>query len=55
MSQENVIKFFGCNTPVVFKVVNIDPQGSIGPSQESITSHGVEWGSMNNCWSLLEE
>jgi len=27
--------------PVVLKVVDIDPQGSIGPS------NGVEWGSLN--------
>jgi len=46
---------------VVLKVVDIDPQGSIGPSKGSINSHGVEWGSlngqgsMNNCWGLLEQ
>jgi len=22
-------------------------------SKESINSHGVEWGSLNNCWGLL--
>jgi len=32
---------------VVLKLVDIDSQGSIGPSKESINSHGVEWGSMN--------
>jgi len=30
---------------VVLKVVDIDPQGSIGPSKGSINSHVVEWGS----------
>jgi len=35
------------------KVVDIDPQGSIGPSNGSINSHGVEWGSLNNFWGLL--
>ena len=46
---------------VVFKVVDIDPQGSVGPSERSINSHGVEWGhrmargSMNKCWGLLEQ
>ena len=34
-------------TSVVLKVVDIDPQGSIGPSKGSINSHGVEWGSLN--------
>jgi len=34
-------------TPVVLKVVDIEPQGSIGPSKGSINSHGVEWGSLN--------
>ena len=34
--------------PVVLKVVDIDPQGSIGPSKGSINSHGVEWGSLNS-------
>jgi len=33
--------------PVVLKVVDIDPQGSIGPSKGSINIHGVEWGSLN--------
>jgi len=32
---------------VVLKVVDIDPQGSIGRSKGSINSHGVEWGSLN--------
>jgi len=32
---------------VVLKVVDIDPQGSIGPPKGSINSHGVEWGSLN--------
>jgi len=32
---------------VVLKVVDIDPQGSIGQSKGSINSHGVEWGSLN--------
>jgi len=46
---------------VVLKVVDIEPQGSIGPSKGLINSHGVEWGSlngqgsMNNCWGLLEQ
>jgi len=43
--------FVLCNkilfVPVVLKVVDIDPQGSIGPSKGSINSHGVEWGSLN--------
>jgi len=29
---------------MVLKVVDIDPQGSIGPSKGLINSHGVEWG-----------
>jgi len=33
--------------PVVLKVVDIDPQGSTGPSKESINTHRVEWGSLN--------
>ena len=33
--------------PVVLKVVDIDPQGSIGPTKGSINSDGVEWGSLN--------
>jgi len=33
--------------PVVVKVVDIHPQGSVGPSKGSINSHGVEWGSLN--------
>jgi len=32
---------------VVLKVVDIDPQRSIGPSNGSINSHGVEWRSLN--------
>jgi len=46
---------------VVLKVVDIEPQGSIGPSKGSINSHGAEWGSLNNqgsmtnCWGLLEQ
>ena len=36
-----------CTNPVVLRVVDIDPQGSIGPSKGSINSHGVEWGSLN--------
>ena len=40
---------------VVLEVVDIDPKGSIGPSKGSINGHGVEWGSLNNCWSLLEQ
>jgi len=32
---------------VVLKVVDIDAQGSIGPSKDSINSHGVEWASLN--------
>jgi len=32
---------------MVFKVVDIDPQGSIGPYKGSINSYGVEWGSLN--------
>jgi len=45
---------------VVLKVVDIDPQGSTGPSMGSINSQVVEWGSLNgqgsmkNCWGLLE-
>jgi len=40
---------------VVLKVVDIDPKGSVGPSKGSINTHGVEWGSINNCWGLLEQ
>jgi len=29
---------------MVLKVVDIDPQGSIGPSKGTINSHGVQWG-----------
>ena len=36
-----------CYRPVVLKLVDIDPQGLIGPSKRSINSHGVEWGSVN--------
>jgi len=32
---------------VVLKVVDIDPQGSIGPSKGSINSHRVKWGTLN--------
>jgi len=32
---------------VVLKVVDIDPQGSIGQSKRSINSHEVEWRSLN--------
>jgi len=32
---------------VVLKVVDVDPQGSIGPPKGSINSHGVKWGSLN--------
>jgi len=32
---------------VVLKVVDIDPQRTIGPSKGSINSNGVEWGSLN--------
>jgi len=45
---------------MVLKVVDIDPQVSIGPSKGSINSQGVEWeslngqGSMKHCWGLLE-
>jgi len=41
--------------PVVLKVVDIDPQGSIGPSKGLTNRHGVKWGSMSNCWGLLEQ
>jgi len=33
---------------VVLKVVDIDPQGSIGPSKGSMNSHRAEWGSLND-------
>jgi len=33
---------------VVFKMVDINPQGSIGPSKGLINSHEVEWGSLND-------
>jgi len=32
---------------VVFKVVDIDPQRSVGPYNGLISSHGVEWGSLH--------
>jgi len=32
---------------VVLKVVDINPQGSIGPSKGFINSHGVKWESLN--------
>jgi len=32
---------------VVLKVLDIDPQGSIGPPKGSINSQGVEWGSLS--------
>jgi len=32
---------------VVLKVVDIDPQGSIGPSKGLINSHRVKWGALN--------
>jgi len=36
------------STSVVLKVIDIDPQGSTGPSRGSISSHGgTEWGSLN--------
>jgi len=41
------INLSGNARPVVHKVVDIDPQGSIGPSKASINSQGVEWGSLN--------
>jgi len=31
----------------VLKVVDIDPQGSTGPSKGSINRKGIEWGSLN--------
>jgi len=33
--------------PVVLTVVDIDPQRSVGPSKGSISSHVIEWGSLN--------
>jgi len=33
---------------VVLKLVDIDPQGSIGPSKGLTNGHGVEWGSLNS-------
>jgi len=32
---------------VILKVVDIDPQGSNGPSKRSVNSQGVEWGALN--------
>jgi len=40
---ENEMVKHDSTTPVVLKVVDIDPQGSNGPSKLSINSHGVEW------------
>jgi len=40
---------------VVRKVVDINPQESIGPSKGLVNSHRVECGSVNNCWGLLEQ
>ena len=37
---------------MVLKVVDIDPQGSIGPSKGLINSHGAEWGSLNGYYVL---
>ena len=37
----------GLSKPVVLKVVDIDPHGSIGQSKGLINSHGIEWGSLN--------
>jgi len=42
-----MVKFMHQFSSVDLKVVDIDPQGSIGPSKGSINSHGVEWGSLN--------
>jgi len=41
------LKKYGNSKSVVLKVVDIDPQGSIGPSKGLINSHGVEWASLN--------
>jgi len=38
---------FGYTKSVVLKVVDIDPQGSIGPPKGTINSQRVEWGSLN--------
>jgi len=38
--------------PVVLKVADIDLEGSIEPSKESINSHNFEWGSLN-CPSVI--
>jgi len=35
------------STTVVFKVIDIGPQGPSGPSKGSINIHWVEWGSLN--------
>jgi len=40
---------------MVLKVVDINLQGSVGPCKGSVSSHGVEWESMNNWWGLLEQ
>jgi len=37
----------GSARPVILKVVDIDPQGSIGPSKGLMNNLGVEWGSLN--------
>jgi len=42
----NLISSRLLSRPVVLKVVDIDPQGSIGPFKGLINSHGVEWGSL---------
>jgi len=39
---------------VVLKVVDIDPQGSIGPSKGSNGGQWMARGSVKNCWGLLE-
>jgi len=43
----SVTLVFSLANAVVLKVVDIDPQGSIGPSKGLIDSHGVEWRSLN--------
>jgi len=46
----NQLNYFICYClcrPVLLKVVDIDPQGSIGLSKESINGHWVKWGSLN--------
>jgi len=37
-------KHFLMTKSVVLIVVDIDPQGSVGPSKGSINNHRVEWG-----------